>query len=197
MCFVFLVGVRFGVGFGLIQTCSQLPFSPHSKDHALHRCSGSFDNEKSGVHDHMPASFFRFNGMWKLQHSNCCNGDVSWGAHDSFFKGMQSASIVSVLILNVMTSFLANLIIDNNLSHLWRLSNERMSPISHGPFPTKLYHRPGTLHNSASPEWAAARTDQARELTSMMDPSRPQVPATAKAALESRYGPWEQPALII
>ena len=25
------------VGFGLFQTCLQLPFSPHSKDHTLHR----------------------------------------------------------------------------------------------------------------------------------------------------------------
>jgi len=27
------------VGFGLFQICSHLPFSPHSKDHALHRDS--------------------------------------------------------------------------------------------------------------------------------------------------------------
>ena len=90
-----------------------------------------------------------------------------------------------------MTSLLANLILDNNPSHLWKLSNERTSPISHGPFPAKRYHRCGTLHNGASPEPAAPRADQSRDPTSTADPSSPRAPAAAKIPLESRYGPWE------
>ena len=87
---------------------------------------GSFNNEKSGVHDDMSVSFFRFYGARKLQHGNYDNGNVSWRAHDSFFEGTQSTSIVSVFILDAMTSSLTNLILDNDTSHLWRLSNARI-----------------------------------------------------------------------
>ena len=77
------------------------------------------------------------------------------------------------------------------MSRLWRLSNARMSPLSHDPLPTKRYRRRGTPHSSASPEWAAAHANQSREPTSTADPSRPRAPAAAKTALESRYGAWE------
>jgi hypothetical protein len=96
-----------------------------------------------------------------------------------------------------MTSLLTNLILDNNPSHLWRLSNKRTSPISHGLFPAKHYRRRGTLHNGASPEPAAARADQSRDPTSTADPSRPRAPAAARIPLESRYGPWESKILVV
>jgi hypothetical protein len=124
-------------------------------------------------------------------------GMVRGNGREVMIISLKERSIVSVLILDAMTSFLTNLILDNIWSHLWRLSNERKSPISHGPFPAKRYRRRGTLHNGASPEPAAARTDQSREPTSTTDPSRPQAPTAAKTALESQYGPWESKILVV
>jgi len=74
---------------------------------------------------------------------------------------------------------------------------QELSPLSHGPFPAKRYCRCGTLHNSASSKQAAAHAKQLREPSSTPDPNRPWAPAAAKTALESQYGAWEQPALII
>jgi len=69
---------------------------------------------------------------------------------------------------------------------------QELSPLSHGPLPAKRYGRRGTLHSGASPERAAARSDQSREPSSTANPSRPRAPAAAKTALESQYGAWER-----
>jgi hypothetical protein len=56
---------------------------------------------------------------------------------------------------------LCYLILNNNPSHLWRLSNERTSPISHGPFPAKRYRRRGTLHSGMPSFFPGAREQDA------------------------------------
>ena len=81
---------------------------------------------------------------------------------------------------------LCYLILDNDMSRLWRLSNARMSLLSHTPLPTKRYCHRGTLRSGASPERAAVRADQSREPTSMPDPSRPRAPAATKTTLVLR-----------